>query len=388
MTPLLCCVLLLSPGAEPVFSVQTANAVARGPLVKLAADWSITLEGHKPFAGADLISLRRTAVPLPPRARGPHVRLMNGDVLAGEAAALANDRLRLRFARRELALPLTALAALWLDQPDREQAERIQRLLAEPRNRDTVWLKNGDALDGTVLRLDSDFLTIDVGGKAVKVERGKLAVLGFNSELARLYQPKQAFGRLTLADGSRISLVSAQADRQTLAGKAVFGDRIELPLDQAVALDLHHGRAVYLSDLKPKAYEEQPYFAGSRWPYRLDRSVAGNDLNLGGDSYDKGIGMHSASRLTYALDGGYRRFEAVVGLDEATGKQGRAKVLVLVDGKARDLGWNGDLTGGAAARQITLDVTGAKELTLVVEFGADGLDVQDHVNWANARLVR
>ena len=36
---------------------------------------------------------------------------------------------------------------------------------------------------------------------------------------------------------------------------------------------------------------------------------------------------------------------------------------------------------------VRVDVTGAKELTLAVEFGQGG-DVEDHVNWADARLIR
>lgn len=384
--------LLLLPGADPVFAAHSATVPqSRGTLTQLGPDWSVTL-GSAKVTGSDLIWLRRADDKLPPRPEGAHVRFANGDLLAGTCSQLANDRLRFvpRFGRQaDLPLPLTVLSAIWLEAPaDRDQLQAIQRQLAEPRNRDIVWLRNGDVLEGTVLRFDADELTLESAGKPVKVERRKLAVIGLNTELARLAQPKGPYARLVLVDGSRLSLHSAKADRQALTAKTVFGSDIQVPLEQVDGLDIHQGRAVFLSDLKPKAFEEKPYFAGSRWPYRVDRSVAGNDLRLAGNTFDKGIGMHSASRLTYALDGQYRRFEAVVGLDEITGKLGRATVRVVVDGKAQDLGWNGDLKGSDAPRTLNVNLTGAKELTLVVEFGADGLDVQDHVNWADARLIR
>jgi hypothetical protein len=143
---------------------------------------------------------------------------------------------------------------------------------------------------------------------------------------------------------------------------------------------------VYLSDFKPRRYEHVPYF-GVSWPWVADGSVAGHDLRLGGSTFDKGLGLHSASRLTYDLAGGYRRFEALVGLDERTGRSGSATIGVLVDGKPQDLGWNGALQGGGSPRPLRVAVTGARSLTLVVEFGRRG-DVADHVDWADARLIK
>ena len=41
-----------------------------------------------------------------------------------------------------------------------------------------------------------------------------------------------------------------------------------------------------------------------------------------------------------------------------------------------------------APRQVRVDVTGVKRLTLRVDFGADQLDVADHVNIVAARLIK
>ena len=78
------------------------------------------------------------------------------------------------------------------------------------------------------------------------------------------------------------------------------------------------GQAVYLSDLVPKRYEFTPFFLEIQWPLVPDANVAGRQLSLGNDFYDKGLGMHTKSQVTYALDGNYRWFEARVGL-EGTG---------------------------------------------------------------------
>jgi hypothetical protein len=82
---------------------------------------------------------------------------------------------------------------------------------------------------------------------------------------------------------------------------------------------------------------------------------------------------------------GARRLEAVVGLDEVTGRRGNVVVRVLADGKPHlD---PPELMPTDAPRPLRLPLpAGAKELTLAVDFGRGG-DVQDEVDWADARFV-
>jgi hypothetical protein len=170
-----------------------------------------------------------------------------------------------------------------------------------------------------------------------------------------------------------------------LSGKTLFGEQIEVAVDQVAALDVRQGAAVYLSDLEPRRYQHTP-FLGVAWPYTKDGSVAGRELGWGG-TFDKGLGMHAESRITYELGGHYRRFEAVVGLDEYTGRRGRVRLQVLVDGQAQDIGWSGELSARDQPLRLRIDVRGGRELTLAVLCGRFG-DVQAHVNWADARLIR
>jgi hypothetical protein len=152
------------------------------------------------------------------------------------------------------------------------------------------------------------------------------------------------------------------------------------------ALDLRGGRAVYLSDLIPSKYEFRPYL-DERWPWSADASATGGDLRLGGSTYDKGLGLHSHSRLTYRLGGAYRHFEAVVGLDDSDGRRGSVRVRVLADGKPLDVGLKGELTRAGGPLAVRVPVADVKELTLEVEFGEGG-PVQDVVNWGDARLIK
>ena len=84
---------------------------------------------------------------------------------------------------------------------------------------------------------------------------------------------------------------------------------------------------------------------------------------------------------------GFRHFEALVGLDEQDGAGGSVRVRVLGDGKPLDLGTARAVTAKGGPLAVRVPVAGVKELTLEVEFGDNG-DVQDVVNWVDARLVR
>jgi hypothetical protein len=140
-----------------------------------------------------------------------------------------------------------------------------------------------------------------------------------------------------------------------------------------------------LDELTPKRFEHTPYL-GVAWPLVVNGSVTGQDLRLGGSVYDRGLGVHSASRVSYALPAGVRYFQATVGLDDVAGRRGSVRVRVLRDGKECDLGRQRDLKAGEML-DVRLDVGGTRELTLVVDFGEGG-DIGDHVNWVDARLIR
>jgi hypothetical protein len=405
----LCISLLVSApslGADesaPTFDLHTADCVTTsGSLRELGADWAMRLQGGQArrVNGAAIVSLRRRGVPLPARP-GPGTRqllLANGSRIPGTVLKIANDRLLFRPLPPvrpendgEWELPLSMVSAVWQGSPSGTADPRavLRRLAGEARTRDVLLLRDGDRIEGTFKGLVRGAFRIEPEGKqAVEVRQELVAALAFNSELVSRARPRGISGHLILTGGGRLVLVSARlgANGETLRGRLPGGVSFTVPLADVAALDLRQGCAVYLSDLKPLAYQHTPFF-GVRWPYVLDANVANRALRLGGSVYDKGVGMHSRSRLTYDLRAGFRRFEALVGLDERTGRGGLARIQVLVDGKPVPLGRDGELSGRDKPKSLRVDVSKGRELTLVVDFGRFG-DVQGHVNWADARLIK
>ena len=114
------------------------------------------------------------------------------------------------------------------------------------------------------------------------------------------------------------------------------------------------------------------------------KSIEGRPLTLGGVVYPHGIGTHADSVFSVNLHGDATHFDAMVGVDDETDHKGSVAFSVRVDG--RTLAQTGVLHGGDAPQLISVDLTGAQKMMLIVSDGGDG-NVYDHADWAGARLT-
>jgi hypothetical protein len=387
--------------AEPIFVARTAvGKEYRGSIARLNADWSLeigTNARHK-IATGDLIELRQLGVDLSPLPADEHLVLASGDRLPFRSLRLDDEKLLIRHpdinGGSETPVPLSAVVLIWRLSPDRVLVpERWRRQLqAGKRPRDRVVLRNGDSIEGTLNAINGDNVEVEAGKKTIKARWSQVAAIALSSELTD--RPRQATGlsaRVVLtaterSPGGRLTLTAPNVVAGELRGKTGFGGVLRVGLDRIASLELVGGKAVPLSSLKPSKYEYQPYL-DEKWGWSADSNVTGRDLRVAGSSYDRGIGTHAACRLTYSLGGAYRRFEALVGLDDLDGRQGKVRVKIEVDGKVVETGNKDPLSRAAGSQQVTAAVEGAKDLTLVIEW-ADNGPVQGVVNWVQARLVK
>ncbi|CAM3235355.1 Glycosyl hydrolase family 98 putative carbohydrate-binding module domain-containing protein [Deinococcus saxicola] len=130
--------------------------------------------------------------------------------------------------------------------------------------------------------------------------------------------------------------------------------------------------------------------ATSGWgPIERDRSNGeqdirdGTTLKVGGRSFAKGLGVHAASEIKYALGGQCNTFTAFVGIDEEVGKLGSAQFKVFGDGVA--LFDSGVRRGSDLSLPVDVSVAGVRELRLVVSDGGDN-NFYDHADWGEAAV--
>jgi alpha-galactosidase len=118
---------------------------------------------------------------------------------------------------------------------------------------------------------------------------------------------------------------------------------------------------------------------------KIDQSVTGKPLAIGGQTFAHGVGTHARSVFYAQLNGGTSHFSAKVGVDDS--QQGQpASVEFRVVGDGKTLFRSGVMKPGDAAKTVDVDLHGVKTLLLFVDPAGNGIN-NDHANWADAQFV-
>jgi hypothetical protein len=286
----------------------------------------------------------------------------------------------------ELKLPLERLAALRLMPREHPAAaEAFAKVLAtRDASQDTLLVVREDritALKGVTESLAPEGGTFKWRDRSVPIRPDSVYGLVF---AAGVQKPPAPQARALLKDGSIWAGQLAGGHPDSVSLELAGGLQVTLPVAELCEIRLRSDRVVFLSDLDPAEYAFEP-FATTRWPYRRDRSVANRPLHIGGQGFERGLGMHAQSTLTYDLPGEFNRLAAVIGIDAGAAPLGNVIFRVIADGK--EAFNSGPVTGRDAPRPINVPIAGARRVQLIVEFGED-LDIGDQADWGNARLIK
>jgi hypothetical protein len=354
--------------------------------VRVDADWRVTFVAdatRRSMPAAELVWWGQCAE----IRRGHVLVLADGGLLVAEVFQADKERLTADsdlFGLMEI--PIELLAGVVFQLPaDRHARDLLfDRVASADAESDRLILDNQDEVGGQLEAIADETVRLSSLVGPIDVQTQRIRALVFNPALWRPREPQGLHALVGFDDGSRLIADRLVVDEQTLRidlgedfrGTAAAGDLVWLqPLG---------GRVTYLSDWKP-ADDRQIPFLDLVWPYRSDRNVTGGMLRSGGRLHLKGLGVHSASRLTYRLRQPYRRFEAELSIDDGTSGGGSVRFVVFVDGKPKYT--SPIVRGGMAPVPVSVDLSGAERLDLVVDF-ADRADELDHANWLNARLIR
>jgi beta-galactosidase GanA len=134
-----------------------------------------------------------------------------------------------------------------------------------------------------------------------------------------------------------------------------------------------------------------PFTATNGWgPAERDTSNGeqaagdGRAITLNGTAYTKGLGVHSPGDVLLNLGANCSRFTATVGVDDEVGAAGSVRFSVVGDGTV--LATTPTLTGSSASVALDVDLTGIRQLDLLLDDSGDG-NGSDHADWAEARLA-
>ncbi len=405
--------------ADPPIAVPADGQPLPARLAAVDDHWQVTLDAggrQQTLPAADLAWWGTCAEPT----RGPILLLADGAVLRadprGTDAGLLTAHSELF---GPLRLPMESLSGVVLRLPPggQERQKLLDRIARAKGDSDRLLLDNGDELTGLVQRLGSGRVELKAETGPLSVEFRRIVAVVLSPALRQSPAAQGLYAWIGLSDGSRLPvrrLIVKPGDgpgsRPTKMGRSpstrgdgpnprptkpgpspstlelttLSGQTWHADAKDLVFLQPLGGRCVYLSDLPPAEYRHVPYLELA-WPWLADRNVTGGPLRCGGQRCLKGLGVHSAARLSYTLDRPWKGFRAELGIDDSTAGRGSVAYRVLVDGQQKAAG--GPIRGGEPPTALSVDLAGAKRLQLIVDYGQRG-DLLDHADWLNARLVK
>ena len=321
--------------------------------------------------------------------------LNNGDRLVGVPREGEGDSLDFLLAvGTSLTVDVDALSSFVFRA--RVGSERLSTVGAPEQGDRLYWVTGGglDPVEGTLEAFTAEGVRFDSLLGSREFKWSEVAAL-FIEAIDEREAPQIAVGTALvcdLTDGGRLHgngiSIGASGCRLVIAG----GHEVTLPLASVVEILVDDGSVAFLSD-RPllETVEGSPFDddLGLRWPHRVDRSVTGKPLNVGGRVWRRGLGVHAPSRLTWELDGTWRELRGFVGIDdEVLSLPHRGAVNFRIQLDDREVWSSGTVRGGEGVRDITPVALGdASRLTLEVDMDAQSF-VADRADWLRVVLVK
>lgn len=351
-----------------------------------------------------------------PRAAAWTLLLRNGDNLLGDPLVLKGETLSFKTADATLDIPLKLVASLRsrakpatsAPTPTRSatpSSVRVNSGLGEnaaspppaavfvppappsaedkaSSDKDILRFKSGDLLQGLLVALGDGGVKMhsDLGDTDVKLENiDRLVFAGVTP--ARTLPSLSA--RITFLSGS---ILTTRNFKWTLADVTFTdpsGATRSCPSDRIASIQVLGGRIVWLTEIDPSK-EEHATLLGTQWPLQINRNVTGGPLKVARQTFERGLGVHTRSVLTYDLDGSFTTLSLRAGLDDSAAPYGQAKLSILMDGKTL---WQTTMKAGQITEPLKLTITDGHRLELHAE-PAETLDVLGRVDWLDAVLLR
>jgi hypothetical protein len=354
-------------------------------------------DARVPVKELQAVDLGNKAVALTDEMKRDEIELTDGSVIVATQVRIKGKKVEptlLSGPNGEAApvvdLPLGTVFAICRGAEDPKARDDWRKLVAARGKRDAFVIRQAEGLNpllGTVIEGNA-------AGDSIAFERedGQRVTLKLSRASGGLLfnQPPRDAIPPTVCKVRDVfgNVLYAQAVELTGSGlrvKTVAGATFDYPALATVSkLDFAEGNVAYLSDLTanvtaPDAVPGDPHFT-----FLKDRTPEGPTLRLDGATYPKGLWVFPDTVLTYKLNGDYREFKAVVGVDDRVPvANGSATVTVEADGRVL---FRGAVSRKEKPKALTLDVKNVKELKITAE--REALYLGSQANLADARVQK
>ncbi|MFW5817184.1 MAG: NPCBM/NEW2 domain-containing protein [Planctomycetota bacterium] len=254
-------------------------------------------------------------------------------------------------------------------------AASLDRMLVEQSEK--KWL----SVTGVLKSIKDGKITFRFNDADRQIGLGKVTLIRIAKMTRKSPSPA---GILVGKGGTRVAFTDIRMDANSVKLTPVNTTARTIDRKLVAKLEFISDSVKDLTQLKPAKVTEHGFF-GTSFPYKKNLSVGGRPLRMNKTTYRRGLGLHSFCELTYEIDGSYKTFVAIAGIDDEVRPHGDAQLIVLGDGKKLA---EYRITGRDKPTTVRVKIDGVKKLTLRVDFGQDKLGVSDHVNLGAPRLIK
>jgi hypothetical protein len=379
-----------------------------GPLAELSPERVVVTSGGQPVSipAAEVLTITPRSITPPKKSPATDtafwIELVDGSRIAATEISLDGANATIANGSQSVRVSTPVIRSVEMQAPTEPIAKRWAELRAAKATSDRLIVRRSettiDSIEGTLRRVTADTVDFELDGEIAKVKRPK--VFGFF-----LYRPgERELGEVVAyveeSSKARWAASRLQLEKDSLRIATSSGVEVVRPWSSIARLDYSAGKLLFLSDLEPETVTWTPLVAStaaapeleSYLRPRRDRAIQGGALQLAKTedgrrrvhSYEKGVSLHSRTRIVYRLPNEFRNFTALAGIDARMKGAGGVRLEILADDKKL---LEKPIRGTDDPLPINLDVRGAGRLTILVDFGDDG-DVADHLNLCDARLAR
>lgn len=184
-------------------------------------------------------------------------------------------------------------------------------------------------------------------------------------------------------------------DGKKLTAKLVAGVEIHIPMELVQHLDYSLGKIAFLSQMKPRQTVYTPFFDTPAdrdlMRIRKDRNQDGKPIKIGKEEFQRGLWIHSKTYLRYRIAQDYRRFQAVVGIEQIAASRGRGDIHLVISGDGKIL-FESKILWSDKPKKLDLDVSGIRDFVILVDFlsieGRLDHGISDHLALGDAKFVK
>ncbi len=254
-------------------------------------------------------------------------------------------------------------------------AASLDRMLVEQSEK--KWL----SVTGVLKTIKDGKITFRFNDADRQIALGKVTLIRIAKMTRKSPSPA---GILVGKGGTRVAFTDIRMDANSVKLTPVNATARTIDRKLVARMEFISDSVKDLTQLKPAKVTEYGFF-GTSFPYKKNLSVGGRPLRMNKTTYRRGLGLHSFCELTYEIDGSYKTFVAIAGIDDEVRPHGDAQLVVLGDGKKLA---EYRITGGEKPTTVRVKIDGVKKFTIRVDFGQDKLGVSDHVNLGAPRLIK